>query len=186
MTDKVGEKSVGYAGIGTGRPRSLSVPIPAPGIGTRISELSKVLGNQAEASNVIGVSVPQLRRYIKGDNLPSFDVMARLCLAAGRSMEWLATGVDPEPSRPQPPSQAVRPEVVSLAVQLAEEALEGKRLEPPDYGQLVSLIYDALVNGLPSAQVLAFARPAARGFSRGKEDAAQGVGGSGKGVAGQG
>ena len=75
---------------------------------------------------------------------------------------------------------------LSLAVQLAEEALEGKRLEPPDYGQLVSLIYDALVNGLPSAQVLAFARPAARGFSRGKEDAAQGVGGSGKGVAGQG
>lgn len=118
--------------------------------------------------------------------MPPFDFMARLCLGTGLSLEWMATGVEPAKPVPLVASQAVRPEVVSLAVQLAEEALEGKRLEPPDYGQLVSLIYDALVNGLPSAQVLAFARPAARGLSRGKMDAEQGVGGSGKGAAGQG
>ncbi len=127
-----------------------------------------------------------LARYIREENMPPFDFMARLCLGTDLSLEWMATGVEPAKPAPLVASQAVRPEVVSLAVQLAEEALEGKRLEPPDYGQLVSLIYDALVNGLPSAQVLAFARPAARGFSRGKEDAAQGVGGSGKGAAGQG
>ena len=59
-----------------------------------------------------------------------------------------------------------------MAVQLAQEALDGRTLAPADYAELVDLIYDALVNGLPSAQVLAFARPAARGIGfKGKSDA---------------
>ena len=155
-------------------------------LGSRLLAVIDQIGSRQKASEIAGRSTDQLAKYVKGAAEPPFLALARLCMAAGRSMEWLATGVDPEVPHPQPPSQAVRPEVVSLAVQLAEEALEGKRLEPPDYGQLVSLIYDALVNGLPSAQVLAFARPAARGLSRGKMDAEQGVGGSGKGIAGQG
>ncbi len=81
-----------------------------------------------------------------------------------------------------PASQSVRTEDLTLAVQLAEEALEGRRLEPADYAQLVMLIHSALVNGLPSAQVLAFARPASRGL-RGKDDGSA-VGGSGQGAAG--
>ncbi len=60
----------------------------------------------------------------------------------------------------------------SMAVQLAQEALDGRTLAPADYAELVDLIYDALVNGLPSAQVLAFARPAARGIGlKGDSDA---------------
>lgn len=83
-------------------------------------------------------------------------------------------------------SHPLKPASLKLAVQLTEEALEGGKLGPADYGQLVALIYDALVNGLPSAQVLAFARPAARGFSRGNGDAAKGMDGPGKGAAGKG
>ncbi|WP_411832282.1 helix-turn-helix domain-containing protein [Pseudoxanthomonas mexicana] len=172
--------------IGTSDGRYDLVPIPARGIGTRISAALDKLGTRKTAASSLGVSVDSLARYVREDNMPPFDVVARLCLSTGFSMEWLATGIEPPKAAPQMASQAVRPEVVSLAVQLAEEALEGGRLEPADYGQLVALIYDALVNGLPSAQVLAFARPAARGFSRGKEDAAQGMGGSGKGTAGKG
>jgi len=78
-------------------------------------------------------------------------------------------------------SQAARSQDIKLAVQLTEEALDGGRLEPADYATLVSLIHDALVNGLPSAQVLAFARPAARGI-RGQDDGTD-VGGSGAATA---
>lgn len=141
---------------------------------------------------MIGSSTAQLQRYIREANMPPFDVAARLCAAAGVSMEWLATGV--ESAKPlqdnafgQPPgeattSQPLRSEDITLAVQLAEEALEGRRLEPADYAQLVTLIHSALVNGLPSAQVLAFARPASRGL-RGKDDGST-VGGSGQGASG--
>ena len=108
-------------------------------------------------------------------------------------MEWLATGEETskalqgkvpgdEGTKSPETSQALRSADITLAVQLAEEALDGKRLEPEDYGQLVNLIHGALVNGLPSAQVLAFARPAARGI-RGLESDGSDVGGSGKAAA---
>lgn len=73
-----------------------------------------------------------------------------------------------------------------MAVQLAEEALGGRYLVPADYAELVDLIYDALVNGLPSAQVLAFARPAARGIGVKGEGNAGSVGEPGAPVAGEG
>ena len=79
-------------------------------------------------------------------------------------------------------SQALIPEKLTLAVQLAQEALDGNVLDPPDYAELLGLIYHALVNGLESAQVLAFAKPAARGL--GVSDGRKTVGGSGKQTAG--
>lgn len=36
-----------------------------------------------------------LQRYLRGENMPPFDVVARLCIAAGARMEWLATGEGP-------------------------------------------------------------------------------------------
>ena len=65
----------------------------------------------------------------------------------------------------------MRRDALKMAVQLAQEALDGRTLVPADYAELVDLIYEALVNGLPSAQVLAFARPAARGIAKGESDA---------------
>lgn len=71
-----------------------------------------------------------------------------------------------------------------MAIQLAQEALDGRTLVPADYAELVDLIYEALVNGLPSAQVLAFARPAARGIGlKGGTDATA-MDRSGEGAAG--
>ncbi len=136
----------------------------------------------------MGVSTDALARYIRGENMPAFEIAARLCLAAGVSLEWLATGKEPETPQNQGEnvtSQILRREDVKLAVQLAEEALDGRRLGPADYAELVALIHDALVNGLPSAQVLAFAKPAARGLERGNTDA-EGMGNTSQGAAGTG
>jgi len=73
---------------------SQSVQIPAPGIGSRISDLSKKIGRREDAAKMIGISTPQLQRYIREESSAPFDVMARLCSIAGASMEWLVTGQD--------------------------------------------------------------------------------------------
>ena len=84
-------------------------------------------------------------------------------------------------------SQPLRRDALTMAVQLAQEALDGRHLDPPDYAELVDLIYGALVNGLPSAQVLAFARPAARGIGlRGETQNADPMDRPGEAAAGEG
>jgi transcriptional regulator with XRE-family HTH domain len=58
-------------------------------------------------------------------------------------------------------SQQMRQEVLIIALQLADEALEGKVLATEKRAELVSLIYELLEEGLPQAKVLRFARAAA-------------------------
>lgn len=59
-------------------------------------------------------------------------------------------------------SQPLRQEVLMIALQLADEALEGKVLAADKRAELVSLIYELLEEGLPTAKVLRFARAAAK------------------------
>lgn len=96
-----------------------------------------------------------------------FDALARLCLAAGARMEWLATEEGPMLAKDlegsSGPSQPMRPEGLTIAIQLAAEALEGKYLPPPKYAELVTLIYEFLDEGLPEAKILRFARAAGTG-----------------------
>lgn len=156
-------------GTRTARPSSLEE------VGRRLSAVMDRLGSRSKASSVAERSADQLWKYSRGSVEPPFLPLARLCLAAGARMEWLATGEGEmlaDETAPQSQSHALRRDVLKVAVQLAEEALDGRTLVPADYAELVDLIYDALANGLPSAQVLAFARPAARGIGlRGDEDA---------------
>lgn len=58
-------------------------------------------------------------------------------------------------------SQTVRQETLTVALQLAEEALAGRLLPDDKRAELVALIYDMLEEGLPNAKVLRFARAAA-------------------------
>lgn len=149
--------------------------------------------NQQEMADEMGVAKRTYASYERNERIPDATMLVPLILE-GWDGNWLLTGAGAErrnalqdkdsggneavPSASQP----MRSEDLTLAIQLAEEALDGKRLEPADYAQLVTLIHSALVNGLPSAQVLAFARPASRGL-RGKDDGSA-VGGSGQGAAG--
>ena len=96
-----------------------------------------------------------------------FDAAAKLCASAGARMEWLATGYGPKYTETkdagEDASQAVRPETLTIAIQLAAEALQGKYLPPPKYAELVALIYELLEDGLPEAKILRFARAAGPG-----------------------
>lgn len=132
-------------------------------------------------AGALGVAPRTYAYYENGERIPDGEVLARL-VAEGWNINWLLTGEGPErladlaqnapETAPQSHSQPVRRDALKMAVQLAQEALDGRTLAPADYAELVDLIYDALVNGLPSAQVLAFARPAARGIGlKGDSDA---------------
>lgn len=130
----------------------------------------------------MGVAKRTYASYERNERIPDADVLQRLH-AEGWNINWMLSGDGPEQlgiaeqgvdASSTPTSQALRQEDLTIAVTLAQEALDGRTLSPAKYGQLVALIYDALVNGLPSAQVLAFARPAARGFREGDDaDAAE-------------
>jgi hypothetical protein len=188
------EKTISYTGIGTGSPSSDSVPIPAVGIGTIISALSDALGSRKNAAAAMGVSTDSLQRYIREENMPPFDAAARLCAAAGVRMEWLATGMGPqaaaagvrEPAAGYGASQDLSVEHLTIAHELADEVLRGLWLPRRAYAELVALVYNALVQGLPFAQVLEMARPAARqrageGAGDGGEQGLDGPGPSGVG-----
>lgn len=113
-------------------------------------------------------AVADRAQALMGDEQADARVRAR----EGGYFAGVRAGQDAPKTAPQSQSHALRRDVLKVAVQLAEEALDGRTLVPADYAELVDLIYDALANGLPSAQVLAFARPAARGIGlRGDEDA---------------
>ncbi|UPG86994.1 helix-turn-helix domain-containing protein [Luteibacter aegosomatis] len=131
----------------------------------------------------LGVSLRTYGHYERNERVPDISMLAVL-MGEGWNGNWLIAGQGPERTdiaveqAPGGASQPLRSDELKLSIQLAEEALDGGKLEPADYAELVSLIYDALVNGLPSAQIIAFARPAARGLShRGNDGKA--VGGKG-------
>lgn len=116
----------------------------------------------------MGVSSAALQRYIKEENEPPFAALARLCLTAGVRLEWLASGdgamrleaaqVRDTTPPPYEASQSVRLDELRMALQLAAEALGEKELPPAKHAELVSLIYELLIEGLPEARVLHFAR----------------------------
>ena len=162
----INDKSASYEVSDAQSGASDSRPILAEGIGRRISEAAEVLGTRSSAYAVMGVSSAALQRYIKGDNMPPFDAVARLCIAAGVRMEWIATEqgamrVSSSETASDSASQAVQREALTMALQLSAEALGDKVLPPAKHAELVSIVYDCLVEGLPEAKVLRIARVAA-------------------------
>jgi len=157
------KKSGSYKGIGTDSSGEKAVPILESGIGTRISAAADAIGSRKKAAEVGRVSTDSLQRYIRDENMPPFDVAARLCSAAGIRMEWLATGQGSKFAKDETHvavSQPLRREDLILALQLAAETLGDRQLEPPKHAELVVLIYELLEEGLPEAKVRRFARAA--------------------------
>lgn len=129
----------------------------------------------------MGVSVDALARYIRGENVPPFDVMARLSAASKRSLDWLATGT--EPSKPlqdkeERPSQGVTLENVKLAVQLLQEELDAadRVLRPEAFGEAVAILVQLLERGLLEAEVIPLARGVVRTASGGSSGSAAAAG----------
>lgn len=65
-------------------------------LGARIRVLVEAAGTQAQASEIAGVTIQQLGRFMKTTNLPSFLPLARLADATGISLDWVGTGNEPK------------------------------------------------------------------------------------------
>jgi len=86
--------------------------------------------------------------------MPAFDAAARLCLAAGVRMEWLATGEGPmlaKDASSQGFANASQPArldegTLAQAVGLVQGLLDARDewLSPEDYGQAVAAFYQVL------------------------------------------
>ncbi|KAF1692725.1 hypothetical protein CSC62_13910 [Pseudoxanthomonas jiangsuensis] len=108
--------------------------------------------------------------------------LARLCMASGRSLEWLATGVEPAKplqDKPSTPSHALQLENVKIAAQLLQEELDAAdvALAPAAFGEATAILVQLLEKGLAEAEVI----PLAQGMLR----TATGGGRGGKAAAGR-
>lgn len=98
----------------------------------------------------------------------------------GWNTNWLLTGEGPERLDQlvgADKSQPVSGEALMVATELADEALRGLWLPKHRYFDLVALIYDGVTQGLPFAEIIDFARPAAGKLAKEREsdDRAQGL-----------
>ncbi|MCA1972087.1 MAG: helix-turn-helix domain-containing protein [Caenispirillum sp.] len=125
----------------------LGTPLPASALelGTRLSTVVEALGGRSAAAEAADVSPTQITRYTKGRNVPPFDVVARLCAAAGVSMEWVATGrgemrpAAGHTAAPAEPNLDMLRDIVRQLAELMEE--EGLRPRPSRFADLVVAVY---------------------------------------------
>lgn len=141
-------------GIGTTKKPLSDVPVRLSGIGTRISACADILGTRKSAASAMGVSVDALQRYIREDNMPAFDAVARLCAAAHVRMEWVATGEGPErlDALQGNESQVARPDLAMLAsaVEVLDRALDqagATTINPAGHAELLVAVYELLEQG---------------------------------------
>lgn len=74
---------------------SNSVPSSEDKLGTRISELSKLVGGKKNLAQMAGMSESQLYRCINGSSSPTVEPLVAIARAADASINWLATGEGP-------------------------------------------------------------------------------------------
>lgn len=152
------------------------------GIGDRLAHV-RASASQRVHAEALGVPLRTYQNYERGEREP--DARTLLALRErGWSVDWLLTGEGPErlratgvaeSSAPGYGSQEMSGEHLMVATELAAEALEGLWLPQRRRFDLVALIYDALVKGLPYAEIIAFARPAAQDLAGGASDDERGA-----------
>lgn len=171
---KISDKSGSYGRIGTAEASSDSgsdSPVGiAPGIGTRISAVASRLENRKSAADVMGVSTDSLQRYIREDVQPTFEAVARLCLATGTSLAWMATGKGEDRqveghqrgfATPDTPPSHTEGRISAKLVEAIEIVKSGLELldydmTPEGKAQLVEVVYGHLVRReLTPAQMVA-------------------------------
>lgn len=163
-------------------------------LGARLRQI-RAHRTQQEMAHVLGVAHRTYANYEREERVPDAEVIARL-IAEGWDANWLLTGEGPERLAPGvreprahygPLSQPVSPEHLSIALELADEALQGLWLPRAQYAELVALIYQSLTQGLPYAEILDFARPAAKTRAKqgASDDGVEGVVQPSAGAAGQ-
>ena len=93
--------------------------------GTRLDEICRQLGTRVYAAKIAGISDDQLAGYIYGRSKPGFLPLWRLCEAAGKSLDWLATGIEPAESSMSYAGDALDEAALARALEVVEEVGAG-------------------------------------------------------------
>ncbi len=72
-----------------------TVPFHTEDIGTRINEISTIVGGKKKLSKLIGISEAQLHRIVSGESQPRLEPIIAMAKEANVSLAWLATGEGP-------------------------------------------------------------------------------------------
>ncbi len=138
--------------------KELGTPVPSytelgtDELGTRIDTISQQLGTREYAASVAGISADQLVGYIKGRNKPAFLPLVRMALAAGASLDWLATG---EEARANPPCTSggyVNVEALRKAVEAVE--MMGRDAPAGRKALAIARVYERLMLAQGQAEMI--------------------------------
>lgn len=72
----------------------LVVPSSAAELGKRIAEVIRILGGLNKAAPIASVSTVTLAAWRDGKSEPRFSGLSALALSSGKSLDWLAYGVE--------------------------------------------------------------------------------------------
>lgn len=133
--------------------RERASQVPGLELERRISALIGLFKSRTEAASICEMSTDQLARYEKGGT-PSFVPLAKLAIAKGVRLEWLATGVGDmyaSEGAPDEGSQGARLDFGTLrsAVEVLDRVLEDVDATTDAAGraELVVAIYELLEQG---------------------------------------
>lgn len=138
-------------------------------LGERLKQI-RASTKQADRAIELEIAHRTYAAYERGETEMGAEPLARL-VQEGWNANWVLTGEGPERlplsvSEPLEPayllgSQPLRQPELRLALQLVAEALGPMRATPDQHAELVILVAEMLLEGLPEAKVLHFARRAA-------------------------
>lgn len=113
----------------------------------------------------MGIAHRTYASYERNERVPDAEALIPL-LAEGWNANWLLTGEGPErlealqvaESHAGYGSHVLKPEGLTVAIQLVAEALDAqdRELPPAKYAKVVSLAYELLDGDMPRANVLRF------------------------------
>jgi transcriptional regulator with XRE-family HTH domain len=79
--------------------RSIQSRSDLKAIGRRIREIRGFDLTQSEFGRILGIGQTQLSKYEMGQSAPTLELLLKLKAYSGRSIDWIATGEDEEPSK---------------------------------------------------------------------------------------
>lgn len=123
----------------------ISFPCSRSELGNRLGALLALFPSRAAAAKVAEKSVDQLKLYEKGATGVPFEVIARLALDQGVSLDWLASGQGEMKSSDRTASSGgYNAQLMQDCVQAVEELLDehGLELAPDKKGRLVVVLYE--------------------------------------------
>ncbi len=72
--------------------RNIQIRLDPNAIGHRIREIRGLDLTQVELGKVLGITQAQLSKFEKGQRLPTLEVLLKLRMFSGKSIDWIITG----------------------------------------------------------------------------------------------